>query len=273
MKIIPSGGNPLLLDNDTLNPYRYAFRTIRSRLAWDLSFASWVSRRRLKACRNRNLGQKAVILCNGPSLNSVDFSALTGIFTIGLNKINLLFSRSAFRPNAIVSVNPLVLQQNASFFSETEIELFLDSYARPLVGMRENVIYLHNTPEPRLAKDCSVSIHQGFTVTNVAFQIAFHLGFTDVAIVGCDHNFADSGRSNEVVVGGATDQNHFDKGYFAQGQQWQLPDLIGSEYFYKLAREVYEGSNRRIVNCTQGGKLELFPRMDLVAWKNTYLRK
>lgn len=265
---IPLGANPLLFDRETLNPYRFAYRQLRDRLRWDLCLESWNSRRRLQALRNRYQGQRAVIICNGPSLNNTKLKLLSGIYAFGLNKINLIFERSDFRPSCVVSVNPFVIEQNREFFSQTPLPLFLDSSAVDLVPPRENVIYLKGSAEPRFARDCSIGVQQGFTVTVVAMQLAYHMGFVDVALVGCDHNFVGSGQRNQVVKSEATDENHFDPRYFAGGQAWQLPDLIGSEYFYKLAQETFEAAGRRIVNCTHGGKLELFPRLGLEHWVN-----
>ena len=78
------------------------------------SRASWQSRQKLKGFRNKYADKKCVIICNGPSLNEVDLSALENVFCFGLNKINLKFSKTKFRPNVIVAVNPLVIQQNLS---------------------------------------------------------------------------------------------------------------------------------------------------------------
>ncbi|TVM28527.1 hypothetical protein, partial [Oceanidesulfovibrio marinus] len=64
-------------------------------------------------------GLKALVLCNGPRLNAVDFDAVRerGVFAFGLNNINLLFARTAFRPHALVSVHKWLLQQNAQCFT------------------------------------------------------------------------------------------------------------------------------------------------------------
>lgn len=248
----------------TLNPYRRAAGLVIRRLAWDVRLEAWLSRAKLRDWKDRYSGQKAVILCNGPSLLKVDFTALKNVFTFGLNKINLLFDKSAFRPSCIVAVNPFVIEQNAQFYNQTDIPLFLDSWAaqRKVVRMRSNVAFVHSTQEG-FAKDCSISIYQGYTVTYVAMQLAFHMGFSDVALVGCDHNFAVTGPANKTVVSGDRDESHFDPNYFAGGVKWQLPDLFGSEVSYKRARDVFESSGRRIVNATEGGKLDIFDRCSL----------
>jgi len=247
----------------TINPYRTGLALILKRLMWDLHPAAWVSRSRLRAIIDSHKGKSAIILCNGPSLNFVDLESLHGIFTFGLNKINLLFDRSAFRPSSIVSINKLVIQQNAAFLNATDIPLFIDFAARRIVNARASVTYLHSSGIPKFARDCSVSICQGHTVTFAAMQLAFHMGFQRVALVGCDHTFAVKGRANTTVIAHGPDQSHFDPRYFSAGQTWQLPDLAASEYFYALAAEQYRLAGRLLVNCTSGGRLELLERRSL----------
>jgi hypothetical protein len=255
--------NPPISVIQTLNPYRGAAIALAHRILWDLSPLSWRSRHALRTWRNSHVGKKAVILCNGPSLNKLDFGYLDGCFTFGLNKINLLFDRSSFRPSALVAVNNHVIEQNAAFFNTTTIPVFLDYRGRRYVDSRHGIIFLHATNLRGFAYDCSVSVDQGHTVTYVALQIAAHMGFRDVALVGCDHNFATRGPANATVVAGDTDPNHFDPRYFANGVSWDLPDLIQSEISYLFAKQAFENLGGRVVNCTDGGKLEIFPRMSL----------
>ncbi|MDN3517821.1 DUF115 domain-containing protein [Aquisalimonas lutea] len=250
----------------TVNPYRNAAMLIALRLAWDLDPRSWQARRRLKRLRDTHRGEKAVILCNGPSLLKVDFDRLSAsrVYTFGLNKINMLYDKTDHRPSSIVSVNRLVIEQNLAFFNETDTPLFMDSMAvRQGLKTRGNVYYLNSTPlHGTFARDVSMSLFQGHTVTYVALQVAFHLGFQQVALVGCDHNFATKGPANKTVTGGESDPNHFDPNYFA-GVKWQLPDLVESEMAYFKALQVYEEAGRSLYNCTEGGKLEILPRKPL----------
>lgn len=246
-----------------MNPYKLARRLFRKRLRWDLNPESWRSRARLKRLRDGHLGESAVVLCNGPSLLRVDLGLLAGVQTFGLNKINLLFDKTDFRPSCIVSVNPFVMQQNADFYRSTTIPLYLDAAGLPIVGSPEHVTYFHSVPVPGFSRDVSQSIWQGYTVTFVALQLAFHMGFRRVALVGCDHNFAVKGKANQVVTSGEKDESHFDPRYFSGGVQWQLPDLRQSEIAYMLAAEAFEEAGGQLVNATEGGRLEVLPRMTL----------
>ena len=248
----------------TINPYLLSIAMILKRFTWDVHPESWRSRNRIKARKNSHIGDKAIIICNGPSLLDVDLSKMNGIYTFGLNKINLLFKKTDFRPSSIVAVNSFVLDQNVDFYNSTDIHLFLSSYAKKnkLLSKRIGVDYLH-LAGGNFAQDCSMSISEGHTVTYVAMQLAFHMGFSKVALVGADHNFASKGPANKVVTSGSEDPNHFDKAYFSGGVKWQLPDLIGSEVSYLKAKQAYESDGRGIYNCTSGGDLEIFERVSL----------
>lgn len=257
--------DPLINEPARINGYRLAVEYAASRLLWDINYRAWTSRRRLGRLANKYQGQCCLILCNGPSLNRVDFEtvARSKIYTFGLNKVNLLFDRTDFRPAAIVAVNQLVMQQNADFYNTTEIPLFLGKKCRGYVRQRSNVTYLHTTPVMRFARDCRGSVSIGFTVTAVALQLAFHMGFRSVGLVGCDHSFAVKGPPDATVKSAAKDESHFDPRYFSQGALWDLPNLPGSEYFYDLAERTYRAFGGKVVNCTDGGKLEIFQRMPL----------
>jgi len=256
--------DPLVRSRPTINPYIDSLRAVCKRFLWDLRPEAWRSRRKLRAWKNRFSGQKAVILCNGPSLLKSDLSLLDGTFCFGLNKINLLFERSSFRPQCVVAVNPFVIEQNAEFYNETSLPLFLDAWAlrHGFVKPKENISFLHSS-SGTFARDCSVSIFQGYTVTYVAMQLAFHMGFRELALIGADHNFATNGPANKTVMSGDVDKSHFDPRYFAGGVKWQLPDLLESEVSYARAKKIFEAFGGKIVNSTLGGQLEIFERQSL----------
>ena len=249
-----------------VNPYFNALSLMKNRLAWDLNPSSWSSRSRLKKLKDSHINKKAIIICNGPSLRKVNFDSLidTDVYFFGLNKINLMFDETKFRPDAIVASNYFVIEQNRDFYNSTDIQLFLNSDKSNLIENRSNVVFVNYSGIPRkFARDCSVSLFQGHTVTYTAMQLAFHMGFSEVALIGCDHHFETKGIANKTAIAGEIDPNHFHPKYFADGVKWDLPDLLGSEYHYDLADRVYKQFGRKLINCTEGGKLEIFQRMPL----------
>jgi hypothetical protein len=252
--------------NLKLDIYRIAIGMVKNKLRWDFKRKARASNKYFKSIKNKYIGRKAVILCNGPSLNGVDFDLLSksDVFTIGLNKINLLFDKTSFRPDMIVSINKLVIEQNKDFFNSTNIDIVLDSSMSELFKPKSNINYIYSLPyQLKFSGDMTGAVCQGYTVTYVALQLAFHLGFSEVTLVGCDHHFVTKGSPNVKVKSGEEDLNHFSKDYFSKGMEWQLPDLLGSEIHYKLANEFYKASGRKLYNSTEGGELEIFERITL----------
>ena len=249
-----------------INPYKLALTLMLSRINWDIQPIARRQHRKIIGWKNKYLHQKALILCNGPSLKNVDLEQIqaSGVFTIGLNKIHLLFEKTSFRPSIIVAVNPHVIRQSADAYHNLQIPLFLDYRFAKELGEREHIHYITTDNLcGHFAQDCSLSINQGYTVTYVAMQLAFHMGFSQVGLVGCDHYFSTKGPSNSVVTSGEHDPNHFSPDYFANGATWQLPDLVGSEFHYEMARRTFEENQRELVNCTDGGQLDLLSRVPL----------
>jgi hypothetical protein len=269
MKYTHTIDDPINHERPTINPYRYAAALVAGRLIWDVNPKSWLSRARLNSIKNTRKNQKAVIVCNGPSLLKVELNQIANVFTLGLNKINLIFDKTSWRPSCIVAINKHVLEQNQTFYNDTEIPLFLNSRSASSIKLRKNVTFIHCSPQHKLARDCAISINEGYTVTVAALQLAFHMGFKSVALIGCDHNFAQKGPANATVTAGENDPSHFDPKYFSNGVKWQLPDLECSEHYYLMARNVFEASGREIVNSTEGGKLEVFRRKPLGDWLNS----
>jgi hypothetical protein len=118
------------------------------------------------------------------------------------------------------------------------------------------------TAPAEFADDITGRIFEGSTVTYVAMQIAYYMGFKEVILVGVDHSFSTGGQPNETVVSEGDDPNHFSANYFGKGFKWQLPDLEASEQAYQLAREAFLKDGREIVDATLGGQLRVFPRVD-----------
>jgi hypothetical protein len=103
-------------------------------------------------------------------------------------------------------------------------------------------------------------ICEGHTVTYVAMQIAFFMGFKEVYLIGVDHNFVVNGNPNEMQLLKSKDQNHFDPNYFGD-KHWHLPDLEASELAYHLANFHYKRSGRIIYDATVGGKCNIFEKI------------
>ena len=222
---------------------------------------------RLAALRGSRKGERAFIVGNGPSLRNMDLSPLRREFTFGLNRIYLAFPSLGFVTSCLVSVNDLVIQQCAREMQTLPMPRFFSWRSRRFIPRGsdgpELPTFLYTSYEsPKFARDARGRLWEGATVTYVALQLAFHMGFQQVILIGVDHHFATQGQANRTVVSDGMDPNHFSPEYFGKGFRWQLPDLQTSEIAYTMAREAYHGAGREVLDATVGGRLTVFPKAD-----------
>jgi hypothetical protein len=245
---------------------RSAWILIRHAAAWPLAtFHPWrrSSIQRLSKLKDSHRGQRAFILGNGPSLARTDIQELRGEQTFGLNRVFLAFPNWGFSTSYFVCVNDLVIEQSVEEIAALTVPKFLSWRSRRFVDLDSHTIFLHSTYErPAFANDVRGRVWEGATVTYVALQLAYHMGFDPVILIGVDHNFSSKGKPNTTVVSQGDDADHFDPRYFAHGFRWQLPDLEANERAYKMARTAFERDGRRILDATIGGQLTVFPKVE-----------
>jgi len=217
----------------------------------------------LRQYKDIHKGERCFIIGNGPSLNKTDVSKLKNEYCFGMNRIYLAFPDWGFETSYFVSINDLVIEQCAEEITQLKMPKFLAWHSRPHISLTDEMAFLHTTyTGPKFQKDARKRIWEGATVTNVAMQLAFYMGFEQVILIGVDHNFKSKGEANKTIVSQGDDENHFDAKYFGKGFRWQLPDLDTSEIAYKIACEAYEEAGREILDATIGGKLQVFKKVD-----------
>lgn len=219
--------------------------------------------RKLATFRNLHRGQRAFIIGNGPSLQVTDLSKLQREITFGMNRIYLLFPEIGFATTYFLSVNDLVVDQCAEEINSLSMPKFLSWRSHRVIQPELNTHYLHTTyTGPRFCPDARKRLWEGATVTYVALQLAYFMGFDQVILIGVDHSFKAVGRPNTTIVSNGDDPDHFHPQYFGKGFRWQLPDLDTSEIAYQMAREAYERAGRQVIDATVGGQLTIFPKVD-----------
>ncbi len=254
-------------------PVLYALRDTRDAVVrWQQwPSATFDNRRRetverLGALKDIHKGKRCFIIGNGPSLKQMDLSCLKDEYTFGMNRFYLMFPELGFKTSYFVSINDLVVEQCAADLQALDIPTFISWRGRQWVNPRKDLFYLFSTyTGPKFAEDIRGRLWESSTVTYVAMQIAFYMGFSQVILIGVDHSFATQGKPNTTVVSQGDDPNHFAGNYFGKGFRWQLPDLDGSELGYLRAREAYKAAGREILDATVGGKLTIYPKVDFTS--------
>ncbi len=242
---------------------RYAL--VRASQWPEATFHPWrrESMRLLAELKDRHRGQRAFIIGNGPSLKQTDLTRLRGEPTFGMNRIYLAFPELGFTTTYYVSINSLVIEQCAREIRSLPIPKFLSWRSRQLIQPTQDTAFLHTTyTGPKFARDARGRLWEGATVTYVALQLAYHMGFQQVILIGVDHNFTTQGQPNATVTSQGDDPDHFHASYFGKGFRWQLPDLETSEQGYRMARLAYEADGREVLDATVGGKLTVFEKVD-----------
>lgn len=247
---------------------RMLTRSIASAQTWLAD--AFVSARRanhayIRQFKNIHPGERCVIIGNGPSLRDTDLGLLRDEYTFGLNRIYLMFEELGFETTFHVVINRHVVEQCAEDFRKIDAPLFTTAQNRTFLDGAANTAYLNTIVGlwPYFSRDAGRGVWEGYTVTYVAMQLAYYMGFSEVILIGVDHRFAVSGTPNQLVVSAGPDASHFDPRYFPKGFKWQLPDLENSEIAYRLARKAFEDDGRRIIDATVGGALTIFPKLSL----------
>jgi hypothetical protein len=221
----------------------------------------------LAGLKDIHKGQRAFVIGNGPSLKQTDLSKLKGEFTFGLNRIYLMFPELGFGTTYFVCINDLVIEQCVKDICALPMPKFLSWHSHRFFGsIPPQASFLYTTYDnPAFARDVRRRVWESATVTYVAIQLAFHMGFRQIILVGVDHNSNVPGKANTTIVSQGDDPNHFNPGYFGKGFRWQLPDFETSEIGYRLARQAYESDGRQVLDATIGGKLTIFPKTDYLS--------
>jgi len=234
-----------------------------------ISFLRWIelqdpryqsSLRRLKRFHNIHAGKRCFIVGNGPSLNQTDLSLLRDEFTFGTNRIYL---HPTFKPSYFVCANDLVVQQCAKDIEHLPMPKFIAWHNRSAIDFTRDMCFLHTRGGLRswFFTDLTEGCWEGSTVTMVCLQLVYYMGFSEVNLIGVDHNYTCTGKPHEAQEFKGDDPNHFSPNYF-KGFKWHLPDLEGSEMSYRVAKFMFEQSGRKVQDATVGGKLTIFPKVE-----------
>lgn len=217
---------------------------------------------RLRQFADCHRDEDCFIIGNGPSLNKMDLAPLRDHHTIGMNKIFLIFDRVDLNLSYHACANKLVIEQSAREFEQLSCPSFVAfKETDGAFPSGDNIFPIWtDAPPVQFATSLTRPLFEGWTVTYVALQIAYAMGFRRVFLIGVDHNFQAQGKPNEKQVLQGDDVNHFAPNYFG-GKEWNLPDLEGSELAYRVAKFMYERADRQICDATVDGKLTIFPKI------------
>lgn len=227
----------------------------------------------MTAYADRHKGRRAFLIGNGPSLTTDDLERLKGELTFAANKIYLAFEYTQWRPTYYAVEDKLVMVQNHEKIRHLKgVEKLLPAYLNKWVPEVADASYFDLIidrfyPErPQFSVDATRCVYWGSTIIYTMIQLACHMGVREIYLVGVDHNFKtpdlrDPDDPNILISRG--ERNHFHPDYRKPGEKWFVPNLNVSIRSYEAARDAMAELGGVIYNATRGGKLDVFPRVDL----------
>ncbi|AKH67846.1 Protein of unknown function DUF115 [Spongiibacter sp. IMCC21906] len=242
------------------------FATKPIRYAWDrITYPAPREIPKIKQWKGCYEGRPLLIIGNGPSLNNTPLDDFEGCASIGMNKIDLIYSKTKWRPSLVVCLNNLVVQQNWQAFKSSLVPVFIGWKCRHFLprSQRKAMNYFLANSDNQFSEDLAMGAGSSATVTYIALQFAYYTGANPVVLFGVDHSFKAQGKPHDIEKKKTEDVDHFDPNYFAKGQFWGIPNLDQSEVEYQMARDAFERDGRVVYDATIGGKLQIFEKIPL----------
>ena len=224
----------------------------------------------LKKFKNIHKGQRCFIIGTGPSLTTEDLELLKDEYTFASNRIFEIYPRTSWRPTYYINQDyPLLKKYPKEIHELTPKAMFFPIDVKPDyddLPMANFFVLRHKEFYPGDA-EFSENLHhfmgQGFTVTYGAIQLARYMGFSEVYLLGIDHNYSISQdeKGNLIVNNGVKD---YFQGSTASNIGINLPRVVETTKAYMTARKYTDAHPGFTVhNATRGGKLEAFERVRL----------
>ncbi|MEL7490846.1 MAG: 6-hydroxymethylpterin diphosphokinase MptE-like protein [Pseudomonadota bacterium] len=257
--------------------YRPALPTKISRklryMAASRGVALTPNEKRILSYKDYARGKRAFVIGNGPSLNKVDLSLLKNEVTFGVNAIYLNREKMGFLPTHYIVEDIFVAEDRADEINALHGPTkWIGNYLRYCLSGDEETCWLNVACDysnylgfPHFSDNAARIVWVGGTVSYIAMQLAFFMGYDQVYLVGFDHSYSvpkDAKVEGRAITSVSDDPNHFHPDYFGKGYRWHDPRVDRMEAAYQKARSAFRAANREILNATAGGKLEVFDRVD-----------
>jgi len=232
---------------------------------------------------DRHRGERCFVLATGPSIRHHDLKLLEGetCFAVSNFFVHADYRRIAPRYYCVVGRHPPITEENWSqWLRELQnglgaATLFMSLGDRPTVERHglfrdREVHYLDLRGDREKAvtgtMDLAARLPAPQSVTVMALEIAIFMGFREIFLLGCDHDWVThlgesrhfyEEKDNALVRGGYNEWSN-DMGNL----EMQFSQLAALWKQYKLFRSFAEREDCRIWNATQGGLLDVFPKVE-----------
>ena len=184
-----------------------------------------------KPYKDDHKGERVFLIANGPSLSHTNLDLLKDETTIAMNRISLMYDKFSWRPTYYLFSSTNVknsvwgkewTQSVIDSVQEEDTTSFISSQFREYIDPKDKyhqILWFDSMSETKpnsngdISENCFSTdvvnrIDKSGTTMNLALQLVYHMGFSEVVLVGADLGWTkDTGSTN--------DPNHFDPSYRA----------------------------------------------------------
>lgn len=239
--------------------------------------------------RNKHQGERCFILASGPSINKQDLKLLENEYTIAVSQFFLHPEIDKIRPNYHCfapqhppfddSTNKIIFDNYnsnysfpvKSFIGTSNFEFSYYNYLKNNKQYNVDAEFIDYSLGCQLDEtnfqdenvwDITKKPFSPRTVIYTAIQVAYYLGFKEIYLIGVDHDYL-----NELNREG----HHFYKEEKSFSDSAHLEQFSKERWFeeyyyrwkqYRLMKEFLNSKGVKIFNSTEGGMLDVFPRVN-----------
>lgn len=221
--------------------------------------------------RNTHLGESCFIIGNGPSLTTEDLTTLheKGIDTFAVNRIYQIFPKTAWRPTYYVNTDHVMIRDKLPEVEKIPSKIkfipLQNKYYHDIVVKGAKYFFRNDRREKDqpegFSLDCTNQVNMRGTVTIACMQLAMHMGYKHIYLVGVDHNFDKIITENGEVIIDPSVKNYFIEGYDDDVASEVTHNLGNTTRAYMDVRRFIDKTDVRIYNASRKTKLEAFERI------------
>lgn len=228
-----------------------------------------------KKLKGKYADKRCFIIGNGPSLTVDDLNMLKNEITFGSNRIFTIYGKTDWRPTFYANQDQVVLENMLGELNDTvsQSELsFISAHNYSLCGEQlkslNNVLWMAKRFSPPhnnrygFSSDASKEVIEGLTITYTCMQLAAFMGFSEIYLLGIDHNYPiEIDDDGNIIKNDGSVKAYFGDAMVSMNDI-NLPKVVEMTRAYISAEKYSKENGFRIYNATRGGKLEAFERVD-----------
>lgn len=236
--------------------------------------------KKIKKLKSRRSSEVCFVIGNGPSLKAEDLSKLyqLEIPTFAANRIYKIFDKTYWRPTYYSCEDPVIIRDIEDQINSIDCQYkFIPIDLKWYHEININNAYYFNMDYRRdddidygFYDELSERVTCNGTVTITAIQFAVYMGYKEIYLIGVDHSYARMIDNNGNVIEDKSIKDYFDDSYDDGIKNDLVHNMDDATKSFFRTKQHFGPKGIHIYNATRGGKLEVFPRVDLDTFFKEY---